>query len=79
MQCCNEALALGPLPFDAAMAKAVRGYGEIKAGRLDDGIADLSEAVAWFENSRLRYTHARSPCGSPRAISAAATAPPRGR
>ena len=59
VQYCNEALALGALPFDAAMAKAVRGYGEIKLGQLDAGIADLSEAVGWFENSRLRYTHAR--------------------
>jgi class 3 adenylate cyclase/tetratricopeptide (TPR) repeat protein len=53
---CNEALALGPLPYDAAMAKAVRGYGKLKAGEFDAGIADLQEAVAWFENSRLRYT-----------------------
>jgi tetratricopeptide (TPR) repeat protein len=59
IQYCNEALALGALPFDAAMAKAVAGYGQIKAGRLDDGIADLEEAVAWFANLRLRYTYAR--------------------
>jgi class 3 adenylate cyclase/tetratricopeptide (TPR) repeat protein len=56
---CDEALALGALPFDAAMAKAVRGYGEIKRGRLDTGIADLEDAVAWFANLRLRYTYAR--------------------
>jgi tetratricopeptide (TPR) repeat protein len=59
VQYCDEALALGALPFDAAMAKAVRGYGKIKLGQVDDGIADLSESVAWFEKSRLRYTHAR--------------------
>jgi hypothetical protein len=41
------------------MAKAVRGYGKIKLGLVDSGIADLSEAVTWFANSRLRYTHAR--------------------
>src|SRR6266446_2194401 len=58
LQCCSEALALGPLPYDAAMAKGIHGYGEIKAGRLDAGIANLTEAVAWLENSRLRYTHA---------------------
>jgi hypothetical protein len=40
------------------MAKGIRGYGEIKAGQLDAGIADLTESVAWLENSRLRYTHA---------------------
>jgi class 3 adenylate cyclase/tetratricopeptide (TPR) repeat protein len=59
VQCCNEALALGPLPYDAPMAKGARGYGEIKAGRVEAGIADLSEAVAWLENSRLRYTPRR--------------------
>ena len=59
VQYCDEALALGALPFDAAMAKAVRGYGKIKLGLVDSGIADLSESVAWFENSRLRYTRAR--------------------
>ena len=59
LQCCDEALALGALPYDAAMAKAVRGYGKIKGGEIDSGIADLSEAVGWFETSRLRYTHAR--------------------
>jgi class 3 adenylate cyclase/tetratricopeptide (TPR) repeat protein len=58
VQYCNEALALGALPFDAAMTKATRGYGQIKAGRLDAGIADLDEAVAWFANLRLRYTYA---------------------
>jgi class 3 adenylate cyclase/tetratricopeptide (TPR) repeat protein len=58
VQYCNEALALGALPFDAAMAKAVRGYGQIKMGELDAGIADLDEAVAWLANLRLRYTYA---------------------
>jgi len=59
VQYCNEALELGALPFDATMAKAVRGYGAIKAGQLDAGVADLEEAVAWFANLRLRYTYAR--------------------
>ena len=59
VRCCNEALALGPQLYDAPMAKGARGYGEIKAGRVDAGIADLSEAVAWLENSRLRYTSRR--------------------
>ena len=59
VQYCDEALALGALPFDAAMAKAVRGYAKIKLGLVDSGISDLSESVTWFENSRLRYTHAR--------------------
>ena len=59
VQYCDEALALGALPFDAAMAKSVRGYGKIKLGLVDAGIADLSETVSWFEKSRLRYTHGR--------------------
>jgi hypothetical protein len=56
---CEEALALGPLPYDAAMVKAVRGYGEIKTGLVDAGIKNLSEAGAWFENFRLQYTYSR--------------------
>ena len=56
---CDEALSLGALPFDATMAKAVRGYEKVKLGQLDAGIADISESVAWFKKSRLRYTHAR--------------------
>jgi class 3 adenylate cyclase/tetratricopeptide (TPR) repeat protein len=52
---CNEALALKPIPYDVAMAKVFRGYGQIKAGRLDTGISDVSEAVAWFERSRLSH------------------------
>jgi class 3 adenylate cyclase/tetratricopeptide (TPR) repeat protein len=59
IQFCDEALALGALPFDAAMAKAVRGYGKIKVSQYDAGVADLEEAVAWFANLRLRYTYAR--------------------
>jgi class 3 adenylate cyclase/tetratricopeptide (TPR) repeat protein len=62
VQYCNEALALGPLPYDAATARASRGYGEIKAGRIDAGIADLSEAVAWLESSRLWYPRWRFSC-----------------
>ena len=57
LQCCDEALALEPIPRDAAWARAVRGYGKIRAGRIDEGVAELSEALAWFENSRMRFTH----------------------
>src|SRR5262249_44303096 len=58
-QYCEDALALGAMPFDAAMTKAVRGYGKIKLGQVDSGTADLNEAMLWFEKSRLRYTHTR--------------------
>ncbi len=59
IDCCDEALALGPLPYDAVMTKAVHGYGEVRAGRADAGVAELAEAVAWFESSQLRYTRQR--------------------
>jgi tetratricopeptide (TPR) repeat protein len=58
-ECCNEALALAPIPYDIAMARAVRCYGEIKAGRVDAGMAELREAAEWFENAHLRHTHLR--------------------
>ena len=54
-QHCSEALALGPLPYDAATAKGAHGYAEIRAGRVDAGIDELREAVAWLESSNLRY------------------------
>jgi tetratricopeptide (TPR) repeat protein len=56
---CDEALALKPIPYDVAMAKVFRGYGQIKAGRLDEGIADLRQAITWFEQSHL--SHVRLP------------------
>jgi hypothetical protein len=37
------------------MAKVFHGYGEIRAGRLNAGIAELTEAVAWFDRSRLHH------------------------
>jgi class 3 adenylate cyclase/tetratricopeptide (TPR) repeat protein len=57
LTCCNEALGLAPLPRDAAWARVILGYGKIKAGRLDEGIAELSEGLAWFESSHMRWTH----------------------
>lgn len=56
IECCDQALALGPIARDAAWARVVRGYGKIKAGRADDGIAELNEALAWFERSHMRWT-----------------------
>jgi class 3 adenylate cyclase/tetratricopeptide (TPR) repeat protein len=57
LECCEEALALSPIPRDAAWARVVRGHGKIKAGQLDDGIAELREALAWFESSHMQWTH----------------------
>ena len=57
LQCCNQALAVAAIPRDAAITKGIRGYGEIKAGRIELGIAELSDAVAWLRVSDLRYTY----------------------
>jgi tetratricopeptide (TPR) repeat protein len=56
LTCCEEALLLSPSAFDANMVKAVRGYGRVKSGALAAGLADLEEAVTWFDRSHLRYT-----------------------
>lgn len=58
LEYCNEALALDPIPRDAAWARVVRGYGKIKSGGLEEGIAELSEALAWFDSVHMRYAHA---------------------
>jgi len=55
LQYCEEALALTPIPFDAAAARMVRGYGLIKAGRVEAGITELRDVAAWFESSRLSH------------------------
>jgi class 3 adenylate cyclase/tetratricopeptide (TPR) repeat protein len=52
---CEEALALTPIPFDAAAARMVRGYGLIKVGHVEAGITDLAEVIVWFESSRLSH------------------------
>jgi class 3 adenylate cyclase/tetratricopeptide (TPR) repeat protein len=60
LQCCKEALALAPiLPRDAAMAKAACGYADIKAGRIDAGIAELNNTLAWCDTSGLRHSYLR--------------------
>ncbi len=56
LQCCEEALALSPIPYDTAMIKAIRGHGLVKVGEAAAGTAELAEAVAWFDRSHLRYT-----------------------
>jgi tetratricopeptide (TPR) repeat protein len=56
LDCCDEALALSPTRFDAAMTTAARGYGLIKAGEVAAGVAALTDAVGWFQRSRLGYS-----------------------
>ena len=58
LRCCEQALALSPLAFDAAMIRAVHGYGLIKAGEVPAGMTELADAVAWFERSQLHFTGA---------------------
>ena len=55
LRCCEEALALAPIPIDAAMTRAVKGYCLIKQGHLDDGITQLSEVLDWLERSHLGH------------------------
>jgi class 3 adenylate cyclase/tetratricopeptide (TPR) repeat protein len=59
LECCDEALALAPIPYDVAHATAVHGYGQIKSGRVDAGIMELAEAVAWFKSFELRQPYLR--------------------
>jgi len=54
---CEEALALRPIPYDSAVARTVRGYGMIKAGRVDEGVAELTATVSWFDQFQLAYVH----------------------
>jgi DNA-binding NtrC family response regulator/tetratricopeptide (TPR) repeat protein len=56
VQCCETALALSPNPYDAAMARAARGYGLVRGGDVRAGTAELDEAVAWFSRSQLPFT-----------------------
>jgi len=56
LRCYEEALALNPIPFDAAMATAGRAYGLVKIGEVAAGMAQLAETVAWFARSNLHYT-----------------------
>jgi class 3 adenylate cyclase/tetratricopeptide (TPR) repeat protein len=59
LQFADEVLAQAPIPYDSAMARAIRGYGEIKAGRVDAGIKELGDAVDWFRSSHLQYAYLR--------------------
>ena len=53
---CDEAGALRPIQYDAAALRAIRGYGLIKARRAPEGIAEIQQALEWYEQSHLRYT-----------------------
>src|SRR5262249_53566666 len=53
LRCCEEAFGLSPIPFDANMIRVVRGYSHVKLGDIDGGIAEVTEALAWFDGSEL--------------------------
>jgi class 3 adenylate cyclase/tetratricopeptide (TPR) repeat protein len=53
---CDDALALTPTPFDAAAVRAVRGYALVKGGMLPEGMAQLADALAFYQRSQLRFT-----------------------
>jgi DNA-binding NtrC family response regulator/tetratricopeptide (TPR) repeat protein len=53
---CEQAMKLGPTPYDTEMLKGVRGYGLVKKGDAKAGTEELAQAVAWFARSGLRYT-----------------------
>jgi class 3 adenylate cyclase/tetratricopeptide (TPR) repeat protein len=53
---CEQALALSPTPFDAAMIRAMRAHGLVKVGDAAAGVAGLEEAGGWFSRSQLHYT-----------------------
>ena len=53
---CEEALALSPIAFDAAMIRGVHGYGLLKASQIEAGAAELASTVTWLERSQLHYT-----------------------
>lgn len=55
LQYCDSALAIKSIPFDVATAKALRGYGLVKSGRIEAGIAELQDGAAWFRTSRLSH------------------------
>jgi class 3 adenylate cyclase/tetratricopeptide (TPR) repeat protein len=58
LRCCEQALALSPPPFDAFMARAMRGRGRVMVGDVAGGLAEMEEAVEWFGRSQLRFTQA---------------------
>ena len=53
---CDQALALSPIPFDAATARALKGFGLAKAGKTEEGIALLEGVAEWLDQQQLPYT-----------------------
>jgi tetratricopeptide (TPR) repeat protein len=58
LRCCDEALALSPAPFDAAMINSTRGLGLLQRGDAKAAADAVTAAVDWFAGAGLRYTAA---------------------
>jgi len=58
LEWCARARALSPMPFDASVIDAIRGYGLVKRGDVESGCRALRDAVAWFASARLRFSSA---------------------
>jgi tetratricopeptide (TPR) repeat protein len=56
LACCDEALSLSPIAFDATMTHAVRAYGLVKSGKAQEGIGQLQDVIASLQRSNLPYT-----------------------
>jgi tetratricopeptide (TPR) repeat protein len=57
-RCFDEAGALSPGGFDAAMMKIARGHALIRTGDAVAATAEMADAVAWFDRSQLGYSRA---------------------
>jgi class 3 adenylate cyclase/tetratricopeptide (TPR) repeat protein len=55
---CDQAQALSPVQYDAAALRAIRGYGLIKSGCIEEGVAEIETALIWYDKASLRYTQA---------------------
>jgi tetratricopeptide (TPR) repeat protein len=58
LRCLDEALALAPIGFDAAMIKMARGHAMVKAGDAAKATPEMVDGVAWLDRSRIRYSRA---------------------
>lgn len=56
---CEVAESFKPVEYDAAALRAIRGYGRIKAGQVQLGVADVRQSLAWFTASSQRFTQAQ--------------------
>ena len=54
---CNEALTHSPAPFDRMTIEAVLANGLLRSGHLDEGIAQLETATAWFQAHNLWHDY----------------------